>query len=347
MEAADLLKELLGIPSPSGRENEIGEFLAKRLEKKFDVKKQRVGDRFNVLATKGTPRLLFTTHMDTVPKHLEIKEDADFIYGRGACDAKGPLACMVCACETAADKGLRDFGMLFDVGEEDDFCGIIEAIKTVEPEQVIVGEPTGFKVAYGQKGLLLLKVRCAGKSAPGATPERGISAIQSLIGILGKLAEIELPKDKLLGVTTMNIGEIRGGTAPNIVPDYAEALIDVRTATPNDNVLRALGAVIPGDCLEVVYQYDAVVNDDAGFAERFGLEKTTVPYFTEMYFWTRAKNARAVGPGDYAYAHSGEERIRKDDLARGAELYLKIIGEYCAHSSREDKKRRAAGNDAR
>lgn len=127
MGVVELARDLIKIPSPSGEEREVGLFIAKRLEKNFDVKMQKVGDRFNLFAIKGKPNVILTTHMDTVPKQIKINEDEMNLYGRGSCDANGILACMICACEEASQKGLNNFGMVFDVSEETDFVGILKA----------------------------------------------------------------------------------------------------------------------------------------------------------------------------------------------------------------------------
>lgn len=185
MKIVNLTRDLLRIPSPSGDERGIGKFLVRRLKKSFNVKIQKVGNRFNILATKGETRLILTTHMDTIPKQLEIKEDDNYLYGRGACDAKGIIAAMICAGEEAIKKGLNNFGILLDVDEEKDFSGVKKAIKLINPGFVIVGEPTDFKIAIGQKGLIGIKIKCFGISASGSS-EKGISAIDKLIEILKK-----------------------------------------------------------------------------------------------------------------------------------------------------------------
>src|SRR3989338_10768849 len=193
MKTIELTKELLQISSESGKEKEIGKFLLKRLKRNFNVKIQKVDNRFNILASIGKPEILLTKNMDTVPKQLEVREDKNYLYGRGACDTKSIIVCMIIAGEEAINTGIRNFGILFDVSEETDFSGIKEAVKLVTPKIVIVGEPTDFKLATGQKGLLGIKIKCFGKNAPGSTPEKGRSAINRLIEILYKINKIILP----------------------------------------------------------------------------------------------------------------------------------------------------------
>jgi len=329
MGVVELARDLIKIPSPSGEEREVGLFIAKRLEKNFDVKMQKVGDRFNLFAIKGKPNVILTTHMDTVPKQIKINEDEMNLYGRGSCDANGILACMICACEEASQKGLNNFGMVFDVSEETDFVGILKAKYEINPKFTIVGEPTDFKIVFGQKGLIQLKIKCKGKSAPGSTPEKGISAIDNLIEIIGDLKKINFPKDDKLGKTTINVGEIKGGSAPNVVSENAEATLEFRTTKPNEKILQLLREVVPNECLEINYAYEPVLNENINFIEKFGFDKIIVPFFTEMYFWAKKSKTIVFGPGKYEFAHSDEEQIKKEDLIKGKEIYLKMIEEFC------------------
>jgi len=328
MEVITLARDLIKIPSPSGEEKEIGEYLAKRLEKNFDVKLQSIGDSYNLLATKGEPKLILTTHTDTVPKQIKIVEDENWFYGRGACDTKGIIASMICAGEEAIAKGFNNFGLLFDVSEETDFSGIKKARELVKPEIVIVGEPTNFKMVFGQKGLMQLKIKCHGESAPGSLPDKGISAINSLIKILNCILNIKFPIDQGLGATTLNIGKISGGSAPNIVSDYAEATIEIRTTKSNSEILTLLKTIIPGEGLEVIFSYEPVINKNLNFIKQFTYDKITVPYFTEMYFWIEKCKVIVFGPGKYEFAHSDEERIEKKDLINGQEFYLNLIKNF-------------------
>jgi len=329
MGVVELARDLIKIPCPSGEEREIGLFITERLKNNFEVKIQKVGNRFNIFAIKGKPNVILTTHMDTVPKQIKVNEDETNLYGRGSCDANGILACMICACEEASQKGLNNFGMVFDVSEETDFAGILKAKNEINPKFTIVGEPTDFKIVFGQKGLIQLKIKCKGKSAPGSTPEKGISAIDKLIEILGNLKKIKFPEDDKLGKTTINIGEIKGGSAPNVVSESAESIIEVRTTKPNKEIINLLKEVVPNECLEINYGYEPVLNENLEFIKKFEFDKVSVPYFTEMYFWAKKSKTIVFGPGKYEFAHSDEEQIRKEDLIKGKEIYLKMIEEFC------------------
>ena len=326
MESIELAKKLLKINSVSGQEEEIGEFLAERLAPNFKIKKQKVGSRFNILATNGNPKLLFTTHIDTVPGILEVKEDEKYLYGRGACDTKGIIASMVVAAEKAVNMGYKNFGLLFDVSEETDFSGIEKAISLANPEFVVVGEPTDLCIVIGQKGLIGIKIISRGKKAPGAMPENGKNAIVQLVKILKQINCIKLSKSNI-GMSTINIGKINGGIAPNVVPDYAEAIIEFRTTVSNNEILDKIKIIT--DSFEILYSFEPVMlKSNISFMDKFSLKKITVPYFTEMYFWAKKSKAIVFGPGEYKVAHSDKERISKEEMIKAEKIYLEIIKEF-------------------
>ncbi len=322
---AKLTMDLVKIPSISGQEMEVGNFLKDLLTKDFTVKTQKVGDRINVFAFAGRPKLLFTTHMDTVPGILKATEDSNFIYGRGSCDAKGAIAAMVSAGLTALQSGFSDFCLLFDVDEENEFEGIKKAIKMVNPGFVVVGEPSSLKLVNGQKGLLQFDISQKGRAAPASLPQRGSSAINGLLSDLTRVVRLKLPKNEFLGETTMNIGKIGGGQSANVIPDYASAKIDVRTTGKNSETKALFKKAVINGKLETEMDFEPVFNDLYNLPKLLGLKTMIASYFTEMYFWRKRAKTVVFGPGDYRYAHSSVERISKKDLLKAAETYLKII----------------------
>ena len=328
---------LLNIPSPSGQEKEIGLYLKKVLENEnINVTLQEVDKRYNIFATIGEPGLLLTTHLDTVPGKLEIKEDNEYLYGRGACDTKGIIAAMIIAIINAKNEGYTNFALLLDVSEESDFSGIKEAINLVNPNNVIIGEPTNFQIVIAQKGLLGLTITTKGRAAAGSIPEQGDCAITKLCNILQKIKEIKLPFDQILGQTTLNIGTIKGGTAPNVVPESASATIEIRTTTSNEivtqEIIKQINNVTNNTTVEINYSFEAASTpknrkDPWAF---LNTDNVVVPYFTEMYFWQKKAPTIVYGPGEYKYAHTNEERIKKIDLKKGVQKYFEIITTYCS-----------------
>ncbi len=316
MNVEKLLKDLVNIPSPSGEEKKIGEFLVGLLSKNFKIEKQKLGNRFNILAYVGKPDVILSSHLDTVPKQLEIKEDEKFVYGRGSCDAKASIASMICASENLINRGYTNFGLLFDVSEETNFDGIKMAVNLVKPKVVIIGEPTNLKPAVGQKGLLGIEIKCYGKSAPGSTPKKGISAILRLIKVLTKISKIKQRKNIVLGSSSINIGKILGGGSANVVPDYAEAIIEFRTVNKNSEIIKKLKRLNVN--FKVLYNFNPVLTNEC-------LKKgIVVSFFTEAFFWRKSRFL-ILGPGEYKFAHSNNERIRKNDLQKAVKVYESLV----------------------
>lgn len=125
----------------------------------------------------------------------------------------------------------------------------------------------------------------------------------------------------------MNIGKINGGSAPNVVADYAEAIIELRTTRPNKETLKILIGELPKENIEILYNFEYTLLKNR-FVNNLNLDKITVPYFTEMYFWAKKAKTIIFGPGKYGFAHSDNEKIRKDDLLKGQGLYLGTIKHF-------------------
>ena len=120
MDLFELTRALVAIDSVTGNEKACTEFLRELLEaREYRIELQPVDSgRSNLLALRGTPEVVLSTHVDTVPPSLPAGEDSEFIYGRGACDAKGIIAAQVMAAERITAEGIDNFGLLFLVGEE-------------------------------------------------------------------------------------------------------------------------------------------------------------------------------------------------------------------------------------
>src|SRR6201998_1755717 len=221
-------RQLIDIESISGNEAAVGNYLYGELCRiGYQTRKIAVeGDRFNVFATSAeqpNPQIAFSTHMDTVPPFIPSSEDANSIYGRGSCDAKGIIAAQVAAAERLRREGIY-VGLLFVVGEERDSLGADVANEHASGSRFLVnGEPTENRIALASKGTLRVEITARGRMAHSAYPELGESAIDKLIAALGRLRAMRLPSDSEVGPCTLNIGLIEGGRAPNVIPDYAHA----------------------------------------------------------------------------------------------------------------------------
>src|SRR5215217_4706926 len=246
MDLFKLTRELIDVPSVTGDELAVGEFLATHLEQLgYRVERQEVEtDRFNVIAaTEAPPRIVFSTHMDTVPPLIESSEDKEFIYGRGSCDAKGIIAAQIFAAQRLRDEGMNDVGLLFTVDEETASLGAQVANKhpvAASCQFLINGEPTDSRLAIGTKGSVRVIITTEGRAAHSAYPEAGESAIEKLLDILQDIRSCNWPDDSFFGATTCNIGVVSGGTRPNVIPDKARAELQIRLAIDIEHVKRLL-----------------------------------------------------------------------------------------------------------
>jgi len=342
-----LTRELVDIPSVSGDEFAIGTWLFNHLSTLAVLHGGRVermdveAGRFNVLAAWGSPLVTLSTHMDTVPPFFPSREDEESIWGRGACDAKGILAAMLAATEKLLGEGVRDFGLLLLVGEERGSTGAKTAAGFAPPtaRYLVAGEPTENRLALGSKGVLRLEITCTGRAAHSAYPELGESAIEKLLDVLESVRRIPLPEDAVLGATTVNIGTIAGGVAPNVVAASAHAEVLVRLVGEAAPVREAFEAAV-GDRAKL----KKVLSIPAMSFERLeGLPTTVVSYATDAPVlgpgWGKPL---LIGPGSIRVAHTAEERIAKAELDAAVVLYAQIVRRLLCQAGQEIPEARAA-----
>jgi len=327
MNLFSLTRKLIDIPSVTGDEKAVGEFLEAHLESLgYQVAMQRVAEgRFNVIATTGvSPRVVFSTHMDTVPPHIVSSEDEERIYGRGACDAKGIIAAQINAAERLRSEGVNEIGLLFTVDEETGSLGAQVANKEKParpPEYLINGEPTDNKLARATKGSLRLILKASGRASHSAYPEQGESAIEKLLDILERIRTSDWPVDEILGETTCNIGLISGGTRANMVPATAEAVLQLRLVSEVRPVKAILDAAIDGRAgVQYLSEHDPVhlhTVDD--------LEQCVVRFTTDIPYLSHWGTPLLLGPGSILNAHTDHEFIEKRELAEAVVLYARLV----------------------
>src|SRR5215472_12964037 len=258
MDAVTFTRQLVDIESITGYEAAVGNYLYGELCRiGYQTRKMPVeADRFNVYALHPdhpNPTVVFSTHMDTVPPFTPSSEDEGRIYGRGSCDAKGIIAAQVAAAQRLQHDGIY-VGLLFVVGEERDSLGakIANDHAPATCKFLVNGEPTENHIAVASKGTLRVEVTARGRMAHSAYPELGESAIDKLIPALARLRTMQLPSDPSVGPSTLNIGLIEGGRAPNVIPDYAHADLLYRLVGPADELRRQILAAA-GDDVEVTF----------------------------------------------------------------------------------------------
>jgi acetylornithine deacetylase len=330
MDVFALTRELIDIPSITPEEENVGQYLYNFLSRlardhngsveRFEVEP----NRWNVFASFGKPAVTLSTHMDTVPPFVPSREDDEFIWGRGACDTKGIIASMLTAADRLLESGVRDFGLLFVVGEERNSAGALHASKKPCGSRFIInGEPTENKLALGSKGALRYEVIARGKMAHSAYPELGESAIEKLLNALDHLRKIRLPHDEILGPSTLNIGTIQGGRAPNVIADEAKAEIFIRLVGDSASTREALARVgaAAGVEMKFVLEIPAV-----RLKAVEGLPTTIVAYTTDIPAFNGAwGQPLLLGPGTIHVAHTLEERVPKKQLLEAVELYQHLV----------------------
>lgn len=321
-----LLKELISIPSFSGNELQIGDFIFNLLSQHgFQPEKLTVSkDRFNIVVKYGKPSVYLSAHMDVVKPMLDYRETETHIYGRGSCDTKASVAAMLTAAINAKNKGLTNFGLIFTVGEEDDLIGAKTVVKSdLNIPFVIVGEPTSLEIVNGHFGILIIKVSARGKAAHSSRPEKGINAIDILLSAIEKFKTIPIFPESL-----MSLVQINGGIADNIIPSEANAIFSFRIS-PNDttNYLEKFKSFSVKDIeIEILQQVDPVycdVPNELLFIET----RRTVKYLTELSFF---KKGVVIGPGDIQYAHGPDEQLPREELSKAVEIYEQILKNYLA-----------------
>lgn len=271
----DFFIEMLGIDSTSGREREFADFLVERMAgpgRRIEI--QEVGSMadacpegcelpVNVLVAWGSPKVVFCSHLDTVPPYIppvvSQENGVDVrVSGRGSCDAKGQIFSMWEACLELERRGYTDFGLLLLAGEETGSFGARtfsaspmpsgtapESDQSPMPSRavterdwvIIVGEPTDNHMASASKGTKSFEVTFKGEAFHSGYPQYGSSAVEMFGDFLNALRSIVFPTDEVLGETTWNIGKLVSDNPQNILSDRLTCRVYFRTTFASDEMV--------------------------------------------------------------------------------------------------------------
>jgi acetylornithine deacetylase len=338
-----LHKSLVEISSITGNEHKVADWLTSYLQQNsFTVEKQKVRtetgektySRYNILAYTGKSRksrTLVTSHIDTVPPYWPYERRFNNeIWGRGTVDAKGSVASQLIAVqELLASKEIQngDVALLYVVGEETGGLGMRAANDLgLSWETVIFGEPTELKLAAGHKGIMGVKITAKGKAGHSGYPELGRNANSMLVRLLSKLESLELPSSEKYGNTTVNIGILEGGVAPNVIAESASATLALRVAAgePKDieDMIREAANDI-GDFFDLEFSHGYGPVDIDHDVE--GFETIVVNYGTDIPNLQGEHKRYLYGPGDILVAHSDHEHLKVADLEEAVEGYKQLI----------------------
>lgn len=321
------LVDWIEIPSVTGGEADYADALSRALAAEgFDAELQEVEPgRANLLARAGSPRVVFCTHLDTVPPFFGSRTADGFVFGRGSCDAKGQAVAMLEAGRRLLKAGVTDFGFLFTVGEEVDSIGAAFADRHLadpwRPEHVVIGEPTDNTYVAGHKGIYKAKL-CAHGVRGHSSQDVGPSAVHELVASLQALIASEWGDHALFGKGTLNVGQVKGGVAANVVAGEAEAEVLIRTVEEPAAVERRLRSLI-GPHVELEAQYKAYA--PVAFHVPEGAPSKVVAFGTDAPHMPSWGTPVLFGAGSILDAHTADEKVAKEDLAAAALEYERLV----------------------
>jgi acetylornithine deacetylase/succinyl-diaminopimelate desuccinylase-like protein len=352
-------------------ESRVAEIILEELERhSFDVTRQRVeGQRYNIVASLGDPRLILAGHMDTVtPGDVkkwivtppwEPKVEGDRLYGLGAVDMKGGIAAILAAAEETSKENVDGLWLLFDVDEEYSFKGMEKFVNeyTISPELTVFAEPTDLKIMLAHRGCYEIHITVSGRGAHAGEPEKGVDAA-TLYKILLELRE-EISSDRffhnILGKPSLNVGYFQAGTCeknritsrPNRVPDIAFAAIDIRP-TPTlelqwlvnklKDKIAEHGLELKKE-IETTIKYKPLLPPETRFEILEDAIKNVgiTPKYDVMIGYSEAGilhdrfniPCANFGPGPESSAHTCNEYVHINDLMKCKEVYKHLIHRLC------------------
>ncbi|HYN21257.1 MAG TPA: M20/M25/M40 family metallo-hydrolase [Thermoanaerobaculia bacterium] len=344
-----LHRAIVGIPSVSGDEGELASFLEEKLRQR-GASSERVGNSLLALHGDG-PVLLLDTHLDTVPPapgwtrdpwQVEVADGR--VIGLGANDAKASVAAMVAAYLAFLEVELPfTLALALVEGEETRGNGTQAVLQELAHrglavESAVVGEPTGLGIAVAQKGLMVMELLARGNAchAAHAASLGAVNAARLLARDLVALEDIDFgPAHPLLGSITLEPTQIRAGTARNVVPAEASAVLDVRTtpALSPDEIAGRVRERVSGELrvlsdrlLPSETPMDSMIVQAAcrslPAARIYGS-----PTLSDMALLGGAPAVKC-GPGRSERSHTPDELVMEEEILDGARFYTRLIGAY-------------------
>lgn len=354
LDPVSLTQQLVRMDTRAGNEKPAAELLAPLLHEAgfaVRVEEQRPG-RANLIARIGTDTpLTLTGHLDTVPADTSgwsfdpLSGDIHHgrLRGRGSSDMKAGLACIVTAAiEHARRSADTNTQLVLTFGEETGCEGAAQLNDLVPSPVVVVAEPTGNRIVLGHKGALWLRLTVHGRSAHGSRPELGVNALARLAGAATRIHDFKgWPTSETHGAATINVGTFHAGVQPNLVPDYAELMLDIRTV-PGFSSHQAVSMISqlagPDTHIAPVIDLPSIATDprDSLVRALAGALRPDEPdwhpeyatYFTDASVLTGKLGSPAVilyGPGDPDQAHVTDETCSVPAITEGAEATLRLL----------------------
>lgn len=319
----NLFEDIMGFDSTSGKERPLAEFLSHKL-KAPKVEMSEVGDgTANLLFSWGTPRIVYCTHIDTVPPYIAPKFLPDRVTGRGACDAKGQIIAMYSACCELAKAGKSGFGLLLLSGEETGSWGAKAFAKQpFRADTLVIGEPTENRMVTASKGTKAYELAFTGEPFHSGYPQFGRSAVEMFVDFVNTLRGQRFPFDDVLGDTTYNIGKLFSDNAQNILSPFLACRVYFRTTFASD------GAVHEWMLNEV--QKDGVsvkfIGGDipAAYTTFEGFPSGPVAFGSDAPHLNNFKRKIICGPGSIRHAHRDDEHVLCSELETAVRNYVRF-----------------------
>ena len=322
----ELFRQILSFDSTSGRERELGEWLAAHLEAP-SVQTFEVGDgTINILLSWGTPRVVFCSHMDTVPPYIPPVFEADRVTGRGTCDAKGQIYALYSACQRLAAAGRSDFGLLILSGEETGSWGA-KAFATTpfRAPLLVIGEPTENKMVSASKGTKSYGLTFKGEPFHSGYPHFGRSAVEDFIDFMHDLREAGFPEDPLLGPTTWNVGELASHNPQNILSPELSCRLYFRTTFASD---AAVVAWMRSKASSLLVVTERGGDAPAHYFTMPGFASAPASFGCDAPHLSNFDHKIICGPGSIRVAHRDDEYLSFKDLNEAIDIYVRIYESY-------------------
>ena len=323
----ELFRQILSFDSTSGSERELGQWLAEHLEAPF-VETFEVGDgTLNVLLRwSETPRVVYCSHMDTVPPYIPPTFTDDRVLGRGTCDAKGQFYAMYRACQRLAAAGEKDFALLIVSGEETGSWGAKAFSKTdFTAPLLVVGEPTDNCMVSASKGTKRFDLTFTGKAFHSGYPEHGLSAVELFVDFMNALRAAGFPDDPVLGPTTWNVGHLVSDNPQNILSPELSCRLYFRTTFASDDAVVAWMRAQASDRLRV----EEIGGDaPARYFTLPGFPTKPVCFGSDAPHLTGFAQKIICGPGSITVAHRDDEFLSLSDFQQAINNYVKIYESY-------------------
>lgn len=321
----DFLLKILAIDSTSGKEEFVADYIIKHCKPKHaEMEVQRIfNGKKNIFFKWGKPKIIFCSHIDTVPPYISPGYNGNVIYGRGSCDAKGQIAAMYEACSQLHAESQTNFGLLMVSGEEVGSYGAEQANQLISGcKYVIIGEPTENKLISAAKGNLLITVIINGKSSHSGYPLYGDDAIEKFRMFLNKLANLKFPYDEILGDTTYNIGNLSAPNMFNVIPDNISCKIFFRTTFKTHNLVIDTLKQFRDEHVTLRFEFDNypmkfyTIPDFATDVVSYGSDASKLHNLGEILLY---------GAGSILTAHTQDEHIEIQSLNQAVQDLKKIF----------------------